>query len=280
MDRGRKHLIIPDTQIKPGVPLDHIRWISQYIVDKRPDVLVIIGDWADMASLSSYDVGKKSFEGRTYRDDILAANHALQMLMAPIEAEIERRVSKHLVRWSLRKVVVMGNHEHRINVAIENDRKLDGLISTDDLFFKQFGFEVHPFLQPVVIDGIAYCHYFVSGVMGRPVTSARALLAKHHMSCVAGHQQGHDIACANRADGSRITGIIAGSCYLHDEAYLNPQSNQHWRGILMLHEVINGSFDEMQVSLNFLRERYGKEKKTQEQRAVDSPVPTPVPDGP
>jgi hypothetical protein len=253
-----RHLIVPDTQIKPGVPLEHIKWIAQYAIDKRPDVLVLMGDWADMPSLSSYDVGKKSFEGRTYRDDILAANDALQMLMAPIDAEIARRVEKHRPRWHLRKVVTLGNHEHRINRAVEDDRKLEGLISTDDLFFKQWGFEVYPFLDVAMVDGIAYSHYFVSGVMGRPVTSARALLQKKYMSCIAGHQQGYDIATAYRGDGTRITSIIAGSCYLHDEAYLNPQSNKHYRGVVMLNEVKNGEFDEMKVSLSFLKERYGK----------------------
>ncbi|HEY6028608.1 MAG TPA: hypothetical protein VIV09_17060 [Pseudolabrys sp.] len=258
MDKPRKHLVIPDTQIKPGVPIDHIDWISKYAVEKTPDVIVIIGDWADMPSLSSYDVGTKSFEGRTYRADILAANDAPQRLMAPIQVEVARREKAHRPRWNPRKIVTLGNHENRIPRAVEMDRKIDGLISEKDIFFEQWGFEVYPFLQPVVVDGVAYCHYFVSGQMGRPVTSARMLLQKHHMSCFAGHQQGRDIAYAKRADGSRITGIIAGSCYLHDEPYLNAQSNEVWRGVYMLHEVNNGSFDEMPVSLTFLKEKYGQ----------------------
>lgn len=253
-----RHLIIPDTQIRPGVSVDHISWIAQYAIDKRPDVLVILGDWADMSSLSSYDKGTKSFEGRTYRDDILAANDALQMLMAPIDTEIKKRASGHRTRWNLRKIVTLGNHENRINRAIETQRELDGLISTDDLFFKQWGFEVYPFLEVAAVDGIAYSHYFVSGVMGRPVTSARALLQKKYMSCIAGHQQGYDVATAYRGDGARITAIIAGSCYLHDESYLNPQSNKHYRGLVMLNEVNNGEFDEMKVSLGYLKDRYGK----------------------
>jgi hypothetical protein len=77
-----------------------------------------------------------------------------------------------------------------------------------------------------------------------------------HMSCIAGHQQGYDIATANRADGARLTGIISGSAYPHSEQYLNAQTNNHWRGILMLNEVSNGTFDAMQVSLKFLEERY------------------------
>ena len=249
-------IVIPDVQIKPGADLSYIRWISKYIVDKKPDALVLMGDWADMPSLSSYDVGTKSFEGRTYRDDILAANDGLQILMAPIQAELERIERRHITKWRLRKVVTLGNHEARIDVAIEKDRKLDGLISTDDIFFKQWGFEVYPFLEVVLVGGIAFSHFFCSGVMGRPITTARSLLNKMHMSCIAGHQQGYDVATANRADGARLTGIICGSAYPHDEAYLNAQTNQHWRGILMLNEVKDGTFDAMQVSLKFLEERY------------------------
>ena len=66
-------MIIPDTQVKRGVDLSYLEWIGKYIVDKKPDVIVQIGDFADMPSLSSYDVGKKSFEGRRYKDDIETA---------------------------------------------------------------------------------------------------------------------------------------------------------------------------------------------------------------
>ena len=255
--RGKRHLVVPDTQIKEGVSLEHIEWLAKYIVEKRPDVLVIIGDWADMPSLSHYDKNKKSSEGRTYSGDILAANDGLQRLMAPIQAEIEKRERNHKHRWNLRKVVTLGNHEDRINRLVEEDRKLEGKVSTDDLFFKQWGFEVYPFREVVVIDGVAYCHYFSSGVKGLPCNSARAILSKHHMSCFAGHQQGNDIAYGKRADGTRITAIIAGSFYLHDEPYMGPQGNKHWRGIYMLHEVKDGAFDEMPVSIGFLKERYG-----------------------
>jgi hypothetical protein len=259
----RRHLIVPDTQIKPGVPTEHIDWLCKYAIEKKPDVLVIIGDWADMASLSSYDKHTKSFEGRTYRADILAANDALQRLMAPIEVEQARLLRRKQKPWKLRKIFCMGNHEHRINRAIELQRELDGLISTNDLFFAQFGFEVYPFLEVATADGVAYSHYFVSGIMGRPVTTARALLQKKYMSCVAGHQQGYDIATAYRGDGTRITAIIAGSFYQHDEGYLNPQTNKHYRGLVMLNEVQNGEFDEMKVSMAYLREKYGSKSEPQ-----------------
>ena len=73
-----------------------------------------------------------------------------------------------------------------------------------------------------------------------------------------GHVQDRDIAFQQRADGKRMTGIFAGIYYEHDEAYLNPQTNGSWRGIWMLHEVKDGAFDEMPVSLDYLKSKYGE----------------------
>lgn len=249
-----KHLVIPDVQAKPGNDFLFLRCIGNYIVAKKPDVIVCIGDFADMESLSSYDVGKKSFEGRNYRDDIWAAREAMDALLEPLYAEQARLKKNKEKTYKPRMVLTLGNHEDRINRAINNDRKLDGLISTDDLPYQDW--EVYPFLEVVCIDGIAYSHYFTSGVMGRPVTSAQALLTKKHMSCFAGHQQGRQIAYGRRADGKEMTAIICGSCYEHDESYLGPQGNQHYRGIYVLHDVHDGSFDEMAVSIKYLKENH------------------------
>lgn len=252
-----KHFVIPDCQVKPGVPLDHLTWAGKYAAEKKPDVIVQIGDFADMSSLSSYDVGKKSFEGRTYAADVEVAKDAMAMLMEPIVAEQSRQRKNKEKVWKPRLILPLGNHENRIPRAVNSDRKLDGLISTQDLGYETWGWEVYDFLDPVNVDGIMYCHYFTSGVMGRPITSANALLTKKHMSCVAGHQQGKQISTAEKADGTRITGIIAGSFYQHDEEYLHPQGNKHWRGCIMLHEVDNGQCDEMFISLDYLRKKYG-----------------------
>lgn len=254
-----KHMVIPDTQIKPGVPLDHIVWASQYAVAKKPDVIVMIGDWADMASLSSYDVGKKEFEGRTYTADIEVANDALSMFMNPIEKERNRLRKNKDKLWNPRLIYTLGNHENRINKAISTDRKLEGLISTNDIKFESWGWEVYDFLEPVIVDGVAYCHYFTTGVMGRPVTSARALTSKKHMSCTMGHVQNTEIDMSSiRADGTPIIGLFAGCYALHDEDYLGPQGNPVHRQIWMKHEVKDGFYYPMPVSINYLRERYGR----------------------
>ncbi len=253
---SKRIIVIPDTQCAPGQDFTFLSWIGKYIADKKPDVIVQIGDFADMESLSSYDVGKKSFEGRSYTADIKAAHEAMDYLMIPILKERVRLENNKKKRWNPRMVLTLGNHEHRIDRAIENDRKLEGLISIDDLNYEEH-WEVFPFLQPVVIEGICFSHYLCSGIMGRPITTARMLLTKKHMSCIVGHQQGRDVAYSHRADGRAITAIIAGSCYQHNESYLNHQTNEHWRGILLLNEIVDGTFDECFVSLNYLKAKYG-----------------------
>ena len=251
-----KHAFIPDLQIKPGVDLSYLSHIGRYLADKKPDRIILIGDVADMPSLSSYDVGKKSFEGRTYKADVESVHEGMRLLMQPIFEEQQKLVNGGRKRWKPELILTLGNHEERINRAINLDRKLDGLISIRDLGYSNFGWQVFPFLEVVVRDGIAYSHYFTSGIMGRPVGTASMQLNKKHMSCVAGHQQGRQIAYGRRADGKEMTSIIAGSCYLHDESYLGSQGNQHWRGMYMFHNVDDGSFDEMAVPLSYLAENY------------------------
>jgi hypothetical protein len=251
--RGFTIAVLPDCQVKPDVPLGHLEWAGKYFADKKPDVIVNIGDFADMPSLSFHDqAGSMGYEGKRYKADILAAHLGMKTLMTPIIDEMKR------TGWKPRLVLTLGNHEDRINRTIKATPKLDGVMGLPDLEYERWGWEVIPFLQPIIIKGVAFCHYFASGVMGRPVTSAQALLTKKHMSCVAGHQQGRDVKHGYRGDGKEITAIIAGSYYLHDEDYLNHQTNNHFRGLYMLYGVDDGVIESaVAVNINHLRRVYG-----------------------
>lgn len=488
---GLRIAVLPDGQVHRGVPTDHWSWCGEYLAIKKPDVIIQLGDFTDMPSLSSHDSpGSLRLEGSRYQHDIDSSLVAMGLLMNKIVK---------VPKWNPKLYLTLGNHEDRINRAIAKDPKLEGVISLDDLEYEQFGWKVFPFLQPIVVGGVAFCltpdhkvltkdlryvelgsinigdellafdekgpyrsyktsiveqvdkdiapifavtlrsgkvfkvtadhqwltcqaatqqwtttsnlrrgtavpkffnewihdtsyesgwlagmfdgeghiskpnskqggiqigiaqnegpvldriqhelvtrsvlhtkhsftrckairiggpssaklqllgeirplrlinkfkpemlgrlnaqeidyidnicplgkseivlvktssstmivdgyghhncHYFPSGVMGRPITSAKALLAKLHMSCIAGHQQGRDIAFSKRADGVDMTAIISGSFYSHAEDYLSPFTNNHWRGMWMLHETKDGSFNEMAVSINYLQRRFGK----------------------
>lgn len=225
-------------------------------MDKRPDVIVHAGDFADMESCSAWDKGKLAFEGRRYKADIQAAHEAMEALLGPMrEHNLMRRRNKKSI-YRPRMVLTLGNHEDRINRAVSENAMLDGTIGISDLRYEYYGWEVYDFLKVVNINGVCFSHFFQTGAMGRPASSAQAQLTKKMMSTVAGHQQGLSTASAYRADGRRMTAIVAGSCYTHLEGYLGPQGNKHWHGVIMLHNVEDGEFDPMYVPLHYLQSKY------------------------
>lgn len=246
---GRMHLVIPDVQARAGVPLEHLGWIGNYIVEKKPDVIVQIGDFADMPSLNRYDQGKLQGEGRRYSHDINAVHRAMDALLKPLQ-DYNRTASE---KYQPEMHLTMGNHEYRILREVEDNPKYEGRFSYADLAYEDYGWKVYPFLEVVDIDGIEYAHYFTSGVLGRPVTSAAAMLRERQKSCTMGHVQWSDMAIHKKTQN---IAMFCGVCYLHDEQYLGPQGNNVRRQIVVKHEVENGRYDPMLVSLRFLEKNY------------------------
>ncbi len=154
--------------------------------------------------------------------------------------------------------MLLGNHEDRIDRATQLDAMLFGTISIKDLKYEEFGWKVYPFLKVVVLDGVAFSHYFGTGVMNKAASTASAQINNVAMSCISGHQQGRQTATKRRGDGKRMTSIIAGSCYDYDMSYLGEQGNKHWRGIIMLHNMEDGEFDEVYIPTHYLKTKYGK----------------------
>jgi hypothetical protein len=81
---GKTHLVVPDQHAAPGFHNDRADWLGQLIKDIKPDVLINIGDAADMSSLSSYDKGKAQFHGRNYEKDINAHLDFQERMMSPM----------------------------------------------------------------------------------------------------------------------------------------------------------------------------------------------------
>jgi hypothetical protein len=108
----------------------------------------------------------------------------------------------------------------------------------------------------IVIDGLSYAHYFANPNTGRPIGgTATYKLAAIGTPFVQGHVQGYDIGTRQYATGRVVRGIVAGSCYLHDEPYKG-QANAHDRCAVVLNEVRDGRFSEMPLTLDYLCRKY------------------------
>ncbi len=248
------HLVIPDTHAHYEHHNRRAEWLGKLILDVKPDIVIHLGDSADMPSLSSYDRGKKSFQGRTYRADINAHLDFQSRLWDTVRAA--KRKLPH-------RIILEGNHEHRIKKAIDLQPELEGTIATDDLCMLDFydQFIEYDSRSPGVIevDGILYAHFFISGVMGKAIGGihpAYSILAKGHVSATAGDLHLLDYCVHTSLNGKRVQGLVAG-CYQDYPASWAGKANElWWRGVVVKRDVENGNYSPQFISIESLRKEY------------------------
>lgn len=255
---SKTHLVIPDQHAHPDYSNDRALWLGKLILDLKPDVVINLGDAADMPSMSAYDKGKASFHGRNYGKDIDSHLDFQDKLWHPI------RKSK---RKQPLKIVLEGNHEHRIKKAINLSPELEGErfgVSFKDLAFSDYYHQTVEYSGTtpgiITVGGVSYAHYFVSGIMGRPVGGehhAYSLLAKNFTSCTAGHSHTVDWAVRTNTFGQKIMGCVAGVFQDYQSDWAGHCQDLWWSGIVIKRGVENGTYTPEFVSLERLKQVYG-----------------------
>lgn len=256
-------LVIGDAHAKPGISNKRFDWLGSLIVDIKPDVVVDMGDWADMESLSSYDGAKLtggtnhkvSFEGRRYKADIEAAVEARDRVHTKLQRAGRKRP---------RRIALGGNHDdERIHRVLSGYPELIDIIGMNDMQHEAYGWEYCPFGESALVGGFEFKHYFTSGLMGKPTGGeypAAQLLKTQYRSCVAGHSHLFNEAHRTSNGGKRIQAFVAG-CYLDVdqwENYAGPANDMWSRGLLHLQDVYDGVAGSWTwISLDKLRKTYG-----------------------
>ena len=249
------HLVIPDSHSRPGFSNDRADWLGKLILDLKPDVVINIGDMYDFPSLASYDKGKRSFWGKTYLDDLNAGLDFDERMWEPIRRAKKKRPYS---------IFCEGNHENRLKKAIDTQSELDGIISFKQLDLDRNYDEVIEYKGDtpgvVEIDGVHYAHYFISGVLGRPIGGehqAYSLISKEYVSCTCGHSHTTDFSVRTTASGKKIMGLVAGVYQDYDSDWAGERNALWWRGVIIKRNVEEGAYDPQWVSLESLRREYG-----------------------
>lgn len=251
----KTHLIIPDSHAHPDFNNDRAIWLGKFIADLKPEVVINLGDMWDMSSMASFDKGKKSFWGRSYKKDLDAGLDFDDKLW-------------HFVRKNKKKkpysVFIEGNHEHRVKKALDMQPELDGTIGFSDFDLSRNYNEVVPYEGGtpgiIEVDGIHYAHYFVSGVMGRPIGGehpAYSLLTKEFSSCTCGHIHVTDYCVRTSVSGKRVMGLVAGVYQDYDSKWAGEINKLWWRGVVVKHNVENGNYSPQWISIEELQKAYG-----------------------
>ena len=134
-------LVIPDPHDQPEISKERFVWAGRLIYDKRPDAIVHLGDGLSLDSLCKYDEGTMTSEGRRYDDDIKSFAYAMKLLEEPVAQHNERMKRQKKAQYNPRKVYCIGNHEQRILTAVNDNPKLEGILSLDNLKLDELGWE-------------------------------------------------------------------------------------------------------------------------------------------
>ncbi len=255
----KRLLLIGDPHSSPDTDNRRFDWLGNMILETDPDMVVCIGDFADLNSLSSYDKGKKTAELRRYRHDLNATHEALEKINSPLENYNRQKKNIRKAQRPLpRKVMILGNHEVRIERAVNLAPELDGTLNIADLRYEQYGWQVVPFKRPIEIEGVYFAHYFPSGVKGEPISGFNIganVIQKNLVSSVCGHSHLFDLAIRNRPDGTKVIGLCTG-WYGEQPTFLDATENLWWSGLIMLHNVEAGQFDVEQIGIERVRQLY------------------------
>lgn len=248
------HMVVPDTQVRDGINLDHIEAAGKMLIDLQPEVVVVIGDWWDFASLSTHTPAQKiGYEHRTYMKDLTAGIKAMELFLAPMEAYNARQKRNKKKPYRPMLVFTVGNHEYRVDRLLEQNTVLAGVLPRCEDYLLDKGFMVVPFKQKTVIDGVTYCHFCPQTSSAGSVSRAHLIAQKRNTSWTVGHSQILDYHVSPHTP--RLQCIIAGAFYTHDEGY-KEGSNDHWRGMIYKTNVKDGTYDPSFISIDGLLEQY------------------------
>jgi len=243
----------------PSVSNERFDWLGRFIYDLKPDLVIDLGDGADMRSLNTYDTRyPQSIVAQSYEGDINTYNDAQERLRHPFKYHKRKRPF-----W----IGFEGNHENRIKKAIAHDPRLEGQkygVSFSHLQTKVYFDEYHEYRNSApsiaCYDGIVYGHYVASGNFGTAMSTKHhgySLVEKLACSATVGHTHKFSYFYKGDARPSPLHGLVVG-CFKGAEEGWAGQANHEWRsGVVVKREIQNGDYDLEWVSMERLKKQYG-----------------------
>jgi hypothetical protein len=201
-----------------------------------------------MASLCAHS-RPAELEGARYVADCDAARDAQDRIFHEV-----RKHKKKLPRfcWTL------GNHDIRADRYTQDYPVFKGKIKSEDIGYKDYPWDVVPFLETISIDGIDYSHYFTSGIMGRPIGGthpAWTIIKKRNNSSTCGHSHVLDYK-VDKTPGRSLMGLVVGNFIGFNMGYAGPANDMWSDGIAICDNVEDGIYDFQWISMKRIKSEY------------------------
>lgn len=246
-------LNIPDMHVKKGDSLLRLYSLKRWLIDRdiKLDAIVQNGDLWDMEAFCLHDQASPEWYDRHFWDEFETGLKALSLL---------NDIATKCGNSGCKLIMTEGNHEARYTKFMASDNRLRSspfpktVKSLIKFHMPTLKLNYYDFQTPVIINDVAFAHYFVSGLMNRAQGGERPaanLLRSQFQSSVSGHSHVYDFAERTRADGRKLHALVAG-CFVDPKAefkFAGAARKLWWNGIQLLHFTDPGEYDVEAVSL-------------------------------
>lgn len=259
----KKILVIPDSHTEPGQDLSRFDWAAKLIVHQRPDLIVELGDFMSVDSLSSWNRNKRlTLEQMRFEHEVDSAIEAIKRLFAPLQKLQQLQRRQHMAIYRPITVHCGGNHEDRVpryaethpEMALTLDRRMERVFAPHTF--------VIPYKEFYEYNGIMFTHAPCNAA-GSPVAGKYALARATDLvqkSTVFGHlhRREHLNFARHGMDQQDVIQIFsAGAFFKQVDSYVAGATNHYCRCLQLLHVTGYGRFDPEEWSLTRLEQVYG-----------------------
>jgi hypothetical protein len=155
----RRMVAIGDLHLKPGMEVEHFRWIGRYVAETRPDNVLQIGDFFDFESCEMHSAAGSASQMQrpAFLDEMGAGEDALEAY----HTEVGLGDFPH--------DVVYGNHENRVERLEELAPNIAGTLTLQrDQLFARYRWKTTPYRHWLFFEGVGFTHVPMS-IMQKPI---------------------------------------------------------------------------------------------------------------
>lgn len=210
------HLIIPDAHFRPDDDFTRAVALGNFIVKNKPDKIISIGDLADFDSVSHFNKpGSINFEGKRLEDDFQSLEYGLACIFQPVYEHNNTMSIRHRAQYWPAFYCTIGNHEERVQKLMDEDSRLEGLVSVTETINSIYPCTFADYGHSVDIDDILYTHIpFKNGVPIRSVVNTCGqALSLSDKSIVFGHTHRLEMKQDYRYGGNGLITALNVGCF-------------------------------------------------------------------
>ncbi|RWI33387.1 MAG: hypothetical protein EOR13_17690 [Mesorhizobium sp.] len=155
----RRMVAIGDLHLKPGMEIEHFRWVGRYVAETRPDNVLQIGDFFDFESCEMHSAAGSA--SQMHRPSFLEEMGAGEDALEAYHSEVGLGDFPH--------DVVFGNHENRVERLEELAPNIAGTLTLQrDQLFARYRWKTTPYRHWLFFEGVGFTHVPMS-IMQKPI---------------------------------------------------------------------------------------------------------------